>query len=273
MGTAPTPVLVSAYGTGNSSDGKITRDAIDDLIGAMSSHLLLYMRSVKINTVPAHFSDALGNSLTCNNTGQCSYTAVDTNFNNHSSITFSQTGGGSAMYTASAGGIGTGTPPVAMTNSFTIMAGIHAGNASGGNSLYGDNAGTSDSANLTGLYLSSAGNIAGVIGTPNLSFSGTQPLLSPGNTGVVWISYDSVTNIVRAGSNNGTVQLTSTSSVTRTGAGTGTVCYPFSYKTGGQAGNQSFNRWTLWNKAFMNGAVQADDAAFVNLVTSYATYI
>ncbi|MGH6876772.1 MAG: hypothetical protein ACREHV_05250, partial [Rhizomicrobium sp.] len=67
-----------------------------------------------------------------------------------------------------------------------------------------------------------------------------------------------------------------TATYTRNGAGTGTVCYPFGiYTDGGSgvAGNQSFNRWTLWNKAFLNGSVPADDAAFTNLVTAYAANI
>lgn len=271
MGTAPTPVLVSTYGTGNALDGKITRDAIDDLVAGMSSHLLIYLRSVKMSTPAASFVDSLGNPISLTTPSDLTFTSSDSSFNNHSSIAFNQPSGGNLLSTT-AGAIGIGAPPLSMTNSFTFMAGIHAGNSSGGNCLYGDNAGTSGTA-VTGFYLNSAGNLVGLIGGSNLSFGGSQPLLAAGSTGAVWLSYDALTNTVRAGVNNGIIALTAVSAQTRNGAGTSTVCNPFGYGGGGAAGNQKFNRWTLWNKAFMNGAVPADDAAFTNLVAQYAAYI
>jgi hypothetical protein len=271
MGTAPTTVLLTVAGTGNSADGKITRDAVDDLIGAMQSHLLIYMRAVRMNPIAASFKDALGNIVTCQYPSDCTFNASDSNFNNHSSVTFNQTSGAN-LYNMAAGGIGIGTPPVAMTNSFTFMAGIRP-SASFLGALYGDTAGTNGSANTSGFYLTTAGALVGVIGGTSLTFSGSQPLLAPATTGVIWMSYDAGTNIVRAGVNSTAVQLTATSAVARNGAGTSTICYPFGYESAGAAGDQSFNRWTLWNKAFMNGSVPADDAAFTNLVSTYAAYL
>lgn len=272
MGTAPTPVLVSSTGAGNSTDGQITRDSIDDLIGAMSSHLLIYLRAKKMSTIKTNFPDALGNTVTCGYVSDCTYTASDSNFNSKPSIAFNGSES-SNMYTMGAGSIGIGIAPVAMTNSFTVMAGIHAGNASV-NSLYGDTAGTTNQA-LSGVYLGASGNPTVNIGGSGgaVTLSGSLPLLAAGSTGVVWCSYDGATNIVRMGCNSTAVQLAGTATYTRNGAGTGTICYPFGYQNIGVAGNQSFNRWTLWNKAYMNGSVPADDAAFANLVAAYTASI
>jgi hypothetical protein len=272
MGTAPTPVLVSASGTGNSADGKITRDAIDDLIGAMSSKLLIYLRAAKMSTIRSSFVDALGNTVTCNLSGDCTYSASDPNFNNHASITFNDPGG-SNTYQMAAGGIGIGTPPIAMTNSFTVMAGIHLPSSlDAAQSLYGDNAVTNGPNNESGIYLNASGDLVFNVGGSGGGYADSV-LLAPNSTGVVWVSFDAATSIVRAGLNNTTVAMQNTMTFNRTGSNTGTVCYPFGYWTSGAAGNSSWNRWTLWNKAFMNGSVPADDAAFTNLVANYAAYI
>jgi hypothetical protein len=273
MGTAPTPVLVSSAGTGNSADGVISRDAIDDLIGGMSSKLLIYLRAKKMSTIKASFVDALGNAVTCNQTSECTYAASDSNFNSHPSITFNNPSG-TGMYQMAAGGIGIGTPPVAMTDSFTIMTCVHLPSSPDSvNSLYGDNAGTSGPSAETGASLTSTGALSFNIGGTGGGSGLTGVLLAPGATGVVWVSFDSATSIVRAGIDNTTVAMLATMTYNRTGAGTGTVCYPFGYFTIGNAGNSSWNRWTLWNKAFMNGSVPADDAAFTNLVAQYAAYL
>jgi len=269
MGVAPTPVTVSATGTGNSADGKISRNAIDDLIAGMSSKLLIYLRAVKINPASGAFPDALGNTVTAVTTA--TKNTSDPNFNGHESITFNS--GALNQYAMAAGGIGIGTPPIAMTNSFTVVAGIHAGSFAA-NGLFGDTAGTTNQA-LNGIYLQASGNLVVDIGGTGgaVTLSGTQPLLASGSTGIVWISYDAATNIVRAGCNSSAIQLTGTSIYTRNGANTSTVCYPFNYQNSGTPGNQSFNRWLLFNKAYLNGAVAADDAAFSNLISAYAAYI
>jgi hypothetical protein len=273
MGTAPTAVLVSSVGTGNSADGVISRDAIDDLIGAMSSHLLIYLRAKKMSAIKSSFVDALGNTVTCNQTSECTYTASDSNFNSHPSITFNNPSG-TGVYQMAAGGIGVGSLPVAMTNAFTMLCAIHLPSSPDSvNSLYGDGAGTNGPSNETGAYLTSTGGLAFNIGGTGGGAGLTGVLLAPGATGVVWVSFDSATSIVRAGVNNTTVAMQATMPYNRTGAGTGTVCYPFGYFTSGNAGNSSWNRWTLWNKAFMNGSVPADDAAFTNLVQQYAAYV
>ena len=50
-----------------------------------------------------------------------------------------------------------------------------------------------------------------------------------GGTGVLQISFDAVTSILRAGANNGAVAHQEIASFNRTGAGTGTVVNPFGF--------------------------------------------
>ncbi|HEY3778783.1 MAG TPA: hypothetical protein VGL35_12065 [Rhizomicrobium sp.] len=266
MGTAPTPILVSATGTGNAADGTITRDAIDDLIGAMSPHLLIYLRAKKITPSNSSFVDALGNTVAANTSGATKNNA-DPNFNGKPSITFNNTNN---VYTMAAGSIGVGSPPVAMTNSFTVMAGIRP-SAAGAQSLYGDNAVTTGLSNITGLYLDTNGRLNYAIGSSTYTILST--LLSPAATGVIWISFDATTSILRAGLNNGSTLIQTTTNNTRVGGGTSTVCQPFGLSPSGSAGYQCFNRWALFSKAYMNGSASSDDATFTNLVTTFAVLI
>ena len=268
MGSAPTPILVSTYGSGNSADGAITRDYIDDLIAGMSSHLLIYLYAKKITPGTTAFVDRLGNTVTNATTGSTKNNS-DSNFNGHASITFDNTNN---PFTFAAGGIGIGTPPIAMTNSFTFMAGVRPSTSSTIQMLYGDTAGTSGSVSETVFYFDSSGDLRYAVGTS--SYTNLGLLLAAGTTGVIWISFDSATNILRAGVNSTSIALQATTTYNRTGAGTSTVCTPFGFPGGGgNSGYQGFNRWALFNKAYMNGLVPSDDAAFSNLISSYAEYL
>ncbi len=266
MGIAPTPVLVSATGIGNSADGKITRDSIDDLIGAMQSHLLIYLRAVKITPANASFVDALGNTVTAQTSG-VTKNSSDANFNNHSSITLNDANN---QYAMAAGGIGIGTPPIAMPNSFTVLAGLRSASSFAGVSscLYGD--GTNANGGVA-LYVGTSGNlVAQVNGSAELSVASA---FATSTTYAFWYSYDAATKIHRYGMNNTTVLAQATGAQNRTSQGASTVCYPFGYYSSGTCGYWSFNRWALFGKAYMNGAVPSDDAAFTNLVANYAAYI
>ena len=264
MGTAPTPILVSTYGAGNSQDGSITRDAIDDLVAGMSSHLLIYLSAKKITPGTAPFVDRLGNAIT-QHTPNATKNMSDANFNGHASVTLSTTD--VAPFYTSAGGIGIGTPPVAMTNSFSLVAGIRAPSivASG---IYGD--GTSSNGGI-GIGMGSSGNLIALInGTTDINVGS---FFSSGVTAAFYYSYDATTKIHRFGMNTTSSVSQLTGTATRTSQGASTVCYPFGeYNTGADSGF-AFNRWILFNKAYLNGAAPSDDAAFTNLISTYATYI
>jgi len=122
------------------------------------------------------------------------------------------------------------------------------------------------------LALNTAGELIFNVGGTGGTYTGGV-LLSPGTTGVIWVSFDATTGIMRAGENNINVVEQNTMTYNRTGAGTSTVCYPFSFQNSGNAGNQGLNRWMLFNKAYMNSSVPSDDAAFTNLVSEYAGYL
>lgn len=263
MGTAPTPVLVSTYGTGNSLDGQITRDSIDDLVGAMASKVLVYLLAKKITPGTTPFVDRLGNTIT-NHTPSASKTTSDANFNNHTSITLSNSD--NLPFTTAAGGFGDGTPPIAMTNSFSIIAGIRAASlaASG---LYGD--GLSSNGGVFVGMNSSGTLLVGINGTTDLSVAS---FFSAATTYAFYYSYDSATKIHRYGVNSTSAVAQTTGTATRTSQGTSASCNPFGeYSSANSA--FTFNRFILFNKAYLNGAVPADDAAFGNLVAAYAAYL
>jgi len=177
--------------------------------------------------------------------------------------------GGVAIYPnySFAGGIGIGTPPVAMTNSFSLVAGIRAPSivASG---IYGD--GTSSNGGI-GIGMGSSGNLIALInGTTDINVGS---FFSSGVTAAFYYSYDATTKIHRFGMNTTSSVSQLTGTATRTSQGASTVCYPFGeYNTGADSGF-AFNRWILFNKAYLNGAAPSDDAAFTNLISTYATYI
>lgn len=265
MGTAPTPILVSTYGTGNSADGAITRDAIDDLVAGMSSHLLVYLLAKKITPGSTAFVDRLGNTIT-NNTPSGSKTTSDTNFNNHTSITLAS--GDTNPFHTAAGGYGIGTPPIAMPNSFSIVAGIRGpASFSGGAGLYGD--GTNANGGVA-IGAGASGNLIALInGTTDISIAS---FFATSTTYAFFYSYDSATKIHRYGLNSVANVAQSTGTATRGSQGTSTICYPFGEYSAASS-QFTFNRWMLFNKAFLNGAVPSDDAAFANLVAAYAAYL
>jgi len=269
MGALPTPIRMDSKATGNSADGQITRNVVDDAFAAMSSKLLLLMRADKISVTSSNIIDAMGNPLTQVTSG-LSKLASDPNFNSQPSIT---QGNQTNQYTASANSIGNPSAGTAVTNSFTVLTGIrYPSSPSSANSLYGDNAGTTDSGNITGFYLDGSGNLKYSIGLTTFQQLAAG-LVAAGNTYVLWISYDAVTGIFRAGVNSPAVVAQLTQSVKRNGASSSTVCHPFGYSTSGGSGNISWHRWALFNKAFLNGSVPADDAQFSALVNLYATFI
>ncbi|HEY1615121.1 MAG TPA: hypothetical protein VGF97_15660 [Rhizomicrobium sp.] len=266
MGTAPVPVLVSATATGNALDGKITRSPIDDLFAQMSSHLLIYLRASKIDPSKSQIVDALGNAITASTSGVTKNVA-DTNFSGHESITLNNS---TNTYTTQSGGIGIGSPPVAMSNSFSIVAGLRSPNSFSGTSscIYGD--GTSSNGGCA-LYVGTSGNLnASINGTVELSVSSA---LATATTYAFWYSYDASTKTHRYGLNSPNSLAQTTGSQSRTSQGTSTICYPFGFYSSGTCGFWSFNRWAIFNKAYMNGAIPADDMAFSNLISAYAAYI
>jgi hypothetical protein len=265
MGTAPTPILVSTFGTGNALDGQITRDPIDDLVAGMSSHLLIYLSAKKITPGTAAFVDRLGNAIS-NNTPHATKNSSDSNFNNHASITLSSSDNN--PFTTAAGGIGIGAPPIAMTNSFSIIAGIRGpATFAGGAGLYGD--GTNSNGGI-GIGAGSSGNLVVLVnGTTDLNIAS---FFAAATTYVLFYSYDSATKIHRFGLNSTSSLSQATGTATRTSQGTSTVCYPFSEYSGAES-QFAFNRWMLFNKAYLNGLVPTDDAAFANLVATYTAYI
>ena len=269
MGALPAPIRLDVKATGNSADGQIHRNVVDDALGAMASKLLLLLRADTINIASSSIVDAMGNPITQVTTGLTKSNS-DAHFSNNPSIT---QGNQINQYTASANSIGNPSAGSAMTNSFTMLAGLYYPSSPDGvNGIYGDNAGTSDSGNITGFYLDGSGDLKYSIGA--VTFQNLAAgLLTPGNTYVLWISYDASTGIFRVGKNSPNVAAQLTQAVTRTGAGSATVCHPWTYSTSGQSGNISWHRWALFNKAFMNGAVPADDAQFSALVNLYSSFI
>lgn len=269
MGTAPTIIRLDSLATGNPADGQIHRNIVDDAFGAMASKLLIFLRASTMSPTSAAVLDALGNSFT--STGNMTKSTSDSNFNNHESITFNASTFN--PYVSAAGGIGIGAAPQPMTNSFTVLAGMRCAPSSN-TCLYGDNAGTSDGANKSGFYMNSTGKLSGIIGNSGIPGATSIGFPSGGQAGVVWVSYDASTSIVRAGANGPAIAYQSSAlSAFHNGAGTSTVVYPFAYQTGGASGSLSFHRWALFNKAFMNGAVPGDDAQFGALINLYSNYI
>jgi hypothetical protein len=263
MGTAPTPILVSTYGTGNSQDGSITRDAIDDLVAGMSSHLLIYLSAKKITPGTVPFVDRLGNAIT-QATSHATKNNSDSNFGNHPTITLSSSD--APPYWTNAGGIGIGAPPIAMSNSFSVIAGLRAGilAASG---LYGD--GTSSNGGVM-LGMGGSGNLlVGIGGTQEVNIASFFTL---NTTCVFFYSYDASTKIHRYGLNSTLSYGQTTGTTTRTSQGASTTCYPFGEYSSAES-QFTYNRWMLFNKAYLNGVVPSDDAAFSGLVSAYATYI
>jgi hypothetical protein len=265
MGIAPTPILVSTYGAGNSADGTITRDAIDDLVGAMSSHLLIYLLAKKITPGTTGFVDRLANAIT-NNTPSATKTTSDSNFGGHTSITLSSSD--TNPFHTAAGGFGIGAPPIAMPNSFSIVAGIRGpASFSGGAGLYGD--GLSSNGGIA-VGAGSSGNLIALInGSIDISIAS---FFATNTTYVFFYSYDSATKIHRYGLNSVTNVSQTTGTATRTSQGTSTLCYPFGEYSGASS-QFTFNRWMLFGKAYLNGAVPSDDATFANLVSNYAGFI
>ncbi len=154
-----------------------------------------------------------------------------------------------------------------MPNSFSIVAGLRVASTSNNGGIYGD--GTSSNGGVS-LGMGTSGNfVVNVNGTNDVNGAA---FFAANTTYVLWYSYDSATKIHRYGVNStsGGAQVTGTG--TRSSQGTSTVCYPFS-EYSSAVSQFIFERWTLWNKAFMNGSVLADDAAFSNLISSYAAYI
>lgn len=150
MGVAPTIIRLDLLATGNSADGQIYRNFVDDAFGALSSKLLILLRVDTINVASTSILDALGNTITAKSTA--TKTANDLNFNNKPSITLANPTNN--PYTTIAGNIGIGAAPQPMTNSFTVLAGLRPPSGTGNIlGVYGDNAGTSDSANKSGFYL------------------------------------------------------------------------------------------------------------------------
>jgi hypothetical protein len=264
MGTAPTPVLVSTYGTGNSADGQITRDAIDDLVGSMSSHLLIYLLAKKITPGTTPFVDRLGNTIN-QATSHATKNNSDANFNGHASITLSSSD--TAPFTTAIGGIGIGIPPIPMPNSFSIIAGMRAATYSGGAGIYGD--GTSSNGGV-GIGVGSSANLIALInGTQDLNVANFFPI---NTTFVFFYSYDASNKIHRYGLNNTAAFSQMTGSATRTSQGTSTICYPFGEYSSAYS-QFAFNRWMLFNKAYLNGVTPLDDAVFGNLVAAYSSYL
>jgi hypothetical protein len=268
MGTAPIAIRLDNAATGNSADGQIHRNPVDDALAAMSSKLLILLRAEMINVASASIIDSLGNPVTA--TVGSTKTTNDANFNGHTSLTNSNVNN---QYTMNAGGIGISASPQPMTNSFTVLYGLHYPSSSDSvNAIYGDVAATSDGGNITGFYLDGSGNLKYSLGDTTFTTLASG-LVSAGSTNVVWVSVDSSTGTLRCGANSGAVAALHTLSQKRTGAGTGTVCYPITYGNSGNSGNTSWHRWALFNKSFMNGAVPGDDAQFGALINTYAAYI
>lgn len=114
------------------------------------------------------------------------------------------------------------------------------------------------------------GNLTALInGTTDITIAS---FFAASTTYVFFYSYDSATKIHRYGLNSTSSMSQTTGTATRSSQGTSTVCYPFGeYST---AYSQfTFDRWILFNKAYLNGAVPADDAAFADLVASHAAFI
>jgi hypothetical protein len=264
MGIAPTPVLVSSYGTGNSLDGQITRDPIDDIVAGMSSHLLIYLLAKKITPGTTPFVDRLGNTIN-QSTSHATKNTSDPNFGNHASITLSIND--APPYWTTAGGIGTGIPPIAMTNSYSVVTGVRVAATSNNGGLYGD--GTSSNGGVL-LGMGSSGNlIASISGTQEVNAAN---FFSANTTYVFFYSYDAATKSHRYGLNSATSANLTNGSATRTSQGTTTTCYPFGEYSSAES-QFSWNRWMLFNKAYLNGAVASDDATFANLVSTYAGYL
>jgi hypothetical protein len=264
MGIAPTPILVSTTGTGNPLDGSITRDAIDDLVGAMSSHLLIYLYANKITPGTTAFVDRLGNTLSQHNP-DATKNSADSNFGGHPSITLSSSDG--IPFTTTAGGFGIGTPPISGPTSFSVVASLRVAATANAGGIYGDGiSGTSDFY----LGMGSSGNlIADISGTLDLNVAS---FFAANTTYAFFYSYDSATKIHRYGVNSTASLSQTTGTGSRTTHGTSTFITPFSQPTGGFS-QFTFNRWIAFNKAYLNGAVPSDDAAFANLVSAYAAYL
>jgi hypothetical protein len=264
MGIAPTPILVSSYGTGNSLDGQITRDPIDDLVAGMSSHLLIYLLAKKITPGTTPFVDRLGNTIN-QSTTHATKNASDPNFGNHASITLSFND--DPPFWTAAGGIGIGTPPIPMSNSFSIVAGLRSTTFSGGSGLYGD--GTSSNGGVM-LGAGTSGNLlVGINGTVEVN---AASFFSLNSTCVFFYSYDATTKAHRYGIDNASSFTQISGTAARTSQGTSTICYPFGEYSSAES-QFTFNRWILFNKAYLNNTTPTDDIAFTNLVSAYSAYI
>lgn len=263
MGTAPIPVIVAAAAKGNAADGSISRNSVDDYFASMESNLLLLLRATKISVTATSIVDALGNPITAA-TGTTKSNS-DSNFNNHETITFA---GNSNQYATNVGGIGIGTPPIAMPNSFSIVAGVRATSFATASSLYGD--GLSSNGGV-GIFCTNAGGLNAQVGSSvEVNAASVFPL---NTTQVFWYSYDASTKIHRYGINNTATINQVVGSATRTSQGSSTVCYPFGYYSSGNSGHWAFHRWALFGKAYMNGAVASDDQQFSGLIATYKSYL
>lgn len=275
MGALPTQIRLDLAATGNSADGQIHRNAVDDAFGAMASKLLLLLRADTINVAQAGILDAMGNPITALTTG--TKNSANSNFNGLPSITPPPSS--SKPYTSIANSLGNPSAGAVPTLSYTVLAGIHIPSSPTGSAmgLYGDNLDTSDGGNVGGAYMqSSNGNLVFIVGGSGSPYFVNTPVsgLSLGETIALWLSWDNATKILRVGINGGGIAYqTGTIVNTRTtGNQTTALVTPFS-EGNGAAGGLSFHRWALFNKAFMNGSVPADDAQFSALVSAYANLI
>jgi hypothetical protein len=270
MGALPIPVRLDVKATGNSADGQIHRNVVDDALGAMASKLLVLLRAETITPANSSILDSLGNPIANRNTSGVK-TASDANFNGNTSLSI--IGGVSNMFQTTANELGaTGGAGPAMTNSFSLVTGLRVPTGSL-LPIFGDNAVTSDGSDVSGFYIDTNGKLNGGVGTTS-NFSTQTFGYTINTTAVVWLSYDASTGIFRCGCNSALTQYQTTLANTRTGAGSGTAVYPFGYRTSSTPTNNSyFHRWTLFNKAFLNGAVPPDDAQFTALVNLYTNFI
>ena len=249
--------------------------AVEALGGAVTSgdicpHVLAYIRAKmwvggSLTTVVDRKNNAVASGTGAGSVGK---NVTDANFNGQASLDFAPINGvsGSGSPFQMGPGLrlnGTQAGPAA---SFTVAASVRwsAAPTSGVGNLFGSTDG------IWG-YFDNSGQL-------NFRADGTHatqttPLLTLNAAAVVWWSWDNAASLLRASVNNTTIAFSATNAGTHTPSGSGKIQpYRLSLNGGNSFAGQSEGLLYL-DKAYMNGAVAADDALFTTLISTWAALI
>jgi hypothetical protein len=238
--------------------------------GNVATHVLGYLRArMFAATAPlsAGIVDRLANPITLGTyAGDATKNAADANFNGQASIDLSPlngVGSGNNCPLQLGPGFRLNAALTTMPGSWTVVSACRLVSSPAATSNF---FGSSDG--IWG-YFNNTGTLEWrVDGSHGYSVSGA---LTPGTAAVIWYSWDNSALTFRFGVNSGATVSQQTIAYSYSPVANDKV-FPFGFTSlnGGNAFDGQFEGWLLLDKAYMNGSVPADDAAFGNMIAAYA---